>query len=332
MGITAITGPNLSYGMSVKNSTDGITGTAADYNSQRAPDTSDLGFAMMDPRAFYQYQPGNPPSYPVFGFYGGRAYVDYVPSAASSIAIVSNTNSSGTSTLTLQAASSARGTYSTNLTAPESGAALTSVLTFDSSANSLTYNSFGSDATIRTWAPGGGAGRCVAVATSSYTDSPVVVAGRDVYGFKITESIPISSNTSLTSSYGGVGRKAFKYVTAVYNSTTASSTGIAVGTTDRFGVPLYTPYLGTDITVRVSSTTLTQNAAVALSSATFVLGSTAATQTSTCPDVRGVYISSLASDGTMRLQISVTPAASAVAAVTWTDVSPLFGGTQFSSV
>lgn len=332
MGITALPGPNLSFGLSVKNSTDGITGIATEYNDQRAPSVADLGNGMMDPRAAYNYSPGSGVTATTYAFYNGRGYVDYVPTAPSTIAIVSNTASSGTATLTLQAASSARGTYSTDLIAPESGATLSSVLTFDSSAASLAYNAFGNAATIRNWSPGWGAGRCVQVVTSSYTDSPVVVAGRDVYGYKLTESIAISSNASVTSSYGGIGRKAFKFITAVYNSSAPSSTGIAVGTTDRFGVPLYTPYLGGDITVRVSSTPGTQNAAVALSTATFILGSTAATQTSTTPDVRGVYISSLASDGTVRLQIAVTPASSAVAALTPADLSPLFGGTQYSSV
>lgn len=332
MGITALSGPELSFGVTVKNSTDGITGIPSDYNDQRAPDVSDLGFSMLDPRAAYNYSPGAAVTNYIYAFYGNRGYVDYVPTTASTIAIVANTASSGTSALTLQAASSARGTYSTDLIAPESGATVSSVLTFDSSAASLAYNSFGQSGTIRTWAPGWGTGRCVQVVTSSYTDSAVTVSGRDAYGYKLTETIAISSNGSITSSFGGIGRKAFKFITAVTNSSAPSSTGISVGTTDRFGVPLYTPYLGCDITVRVSSTTGTQNAEVALSSATFTLaqGSTV-TATSTTADVRGVYISSLASDGTVRLQISVTPAASAVAAVTPADLSPLFGATQYSA-
>ena len=331
MGITALIGPNLTFGVTVKNSTDGITGVSADYNNQRSPNVADLGNSMMDPRAAFQYQPGDSVSSPLYAFYNNVGYVDYAPTTASTIAIVANTASSGTSALTLQAASSARGTYSTNTIAPESGATLTSILTLDSSADSLRYNSFGSDGTIRTWAPGWGTGRCIAVATSSYTDTPITVSGRDAYGFKLTETIAISSNGSLTSSYGGIGQKAFKYVTAVTNSSVASSTGIAVGTTDRFGAPMKVPYLGGGITVRVSSVATIQNAAVALSSATFTLASTAATQTSTTPDVRGVYISSLAADGTVRLQITVTPAASAAAAMTVSDLSPFFGATQYSA-
>lgn len=332
MGITALSGPQLNYGVTVSNSTDGITGISADYNDQRAPDASDLGYSMMDPRAAYNYSPGSGVTAPTYAFYGSRGYVDYVPTAPSTIAIVANTASSGTSALTLQAASSARGTYATDLIAPESGATLTSVLTFDSSVNTLMYNSFGQSGTIRTWAPGWGAGRCVQVVTSSYTDTPVTVTGRDIYGYKVSETITVSSTSSITSSYGGIGRKAFKFITAVTNSSVPSSTGISVGTTDRFGVPMYTPYVGGDITVRVSSTTGTQNAAVALTSANFTLaqGSTV-TATSTTPDVRGVFISSIASDGTLRLQISVTPAASGVVSVTPADLSPIFGATQYSA-
>jgi hypothetical protein len=72
---------------------------------------------------------------------------------------------------------------------------------------------------------------------------------------------------------------------------------------------------------------------VALSSATTILGAgSSITQTSTTADVRGTYASTTATNGTLRLQMRVTLAASAAASVTSTNVAPLFGNAQFSSV
>lgn len=333
MGITAKSGPEVNFGLAVKNSTDGITGIAGEYNTQRAPDVSDLGYSMMDPRAAYQYTPGEAVTGPTYAFYYGRALADFVPFTASTNAIVSNTASSGVTAFTLQTVSSARGTFATNPVAPETGATLSSVLTLDSSTYVNSYNAFGSDQTVRTWAPAWGTGRCLSIVTASYTDSPITVAGRDLYGYKVTETISISSNGSPTSSYGGISQKAYKYVTAVNNSSVPSSTGILVGTTDRFEFPLYVPYYGGDITVRVSSVAAIQNAPVSLSTGNAILPmASSATATSTTADVRGIYISSLASDGTMRVQIAVTPSASAVQALTPASLLPLFGATQFSSV
>lgn len=342
MGLDANSGPHISYGVLTPGSTDGLTvgsnTTPASYNDQRAPDVSDLGYAMMDPRAAYNYYPGGAVTNKTYAFQNSRAYVDYTPLAASSIAIVSVTASSsiaGTA-LKLQAASSARGTYSVSLIAPESGATVTTNLTFDSSAIGLSRNSFGASGTVNTWAAGWGAGRCVSVATSTYSDSPVLVVGRDVYGYKIAEYVPISSAGSgaAVSSFGGCTQKAFKHITAVYNSSTPVSSGIAVGTSDRFGLPFYTPYLGQNITVSISSADLVQGAAIALSSANCVLAAAStATQTSTTADVRGIYISSAAPlAGAYRLQIAITPSASALVTLGTTNVAPLFGAPQYSSI
>lgn len=334
MGITALSGPYLQYGVTTTGSTNGLTGRDVEYNDQRAPMVADLGNAMMDPRTFYAYEPGGAVTDRTFAFYRGVGYVDYSPDAASSIAIVSVTASSsiaGTA-LALQAASSARGTYSTDLIAPESGATLTSVLTFDSSDATKMVNAFGQTGTVNTWAPGWGAGRCVTVYTASYSDSPVTIEGRDIYGYKISEKIDISSAASYTSSYGGTGQKAFKFIDAVYNSSTPTSTGIKVGTTDRYGFPMYVPYFGMNISVLVASVATISNALVPLTSANAIaaLASTA-TANSTNADVRGIYISSVSVGGNYRLQMQVTPAASAVVTISATNVAPLFGATQYSS-
>ena len=334
MALTAQPGPTLTFGLT-GTSTNGLTySSLQDYNDQRGPDVSDLGFALADPRPFYSYAPGEPVATALMAFMHGRAYIDYVPFAASTNAIASvTTNSTLTTTFTLQAASSARGTFATNVVAPESGVTLTNVLTLDTTGTGARFNTFGVTGTIQTWAPAATAGRCLSIALSSYLDSPFTVIGRDVYGFKISETVSISSVGSGVSSFGGTTQKAYKYVTQVINSSAPTSSQSWIGTADRFGYPFYTPYYGTDITVRISSGDAVQNAAVALSTANSILAfASSAIATSTTADVRGVYISSVSMAGTYRLQISITPAASALAAVSATDVSPLFGATQFSSV
>jgi hypothetical protein len=167
---------------------------------------------------------------------------------------------------------------------------------------------------------------------TSYTDSPWTVHGRDEYGYKISASVTISSIGSYESSYGGTTTQTFRYVDAVYTSSTPSSTGFTgVGTADIYGFPLKVSYFGQQtVQVSVSSAALVGGALISLTSANATLASTL-TATSTTPNVRGTFISSVGSSGSYRIQIKVTPAASAIAAVTSTNVSPLFGVTQYST-
>jgi len=342
MALTAKSGPDVSFGAIIQGSTNGATGNAnvGGYNDQRAPNVSDLGYALMDPRAFYQYQPGAgiTSQSSIFGtddiacFYNNRGYYDFVPVAISSIAIAAAATSSaaGSSAITLQAASSARGTYSINIPAPENGQIINGILTCDSSGPQ--FNIFGQSGVINTWNPSFGPGRCVAVSLTSYLDSPFVITGRDVYGYKISEAINISSNLGPNSSFGGISQKAFKFVTGGNFSSTPTSTGFGgIGFADQFGLPMYVPYATADLAIRISSAIVNSSFPVALSSANFINGSTRATQTSTTPDVRGIYISTTALTTNYRVQISVIPSASGAAAVTTQDMSGIFGPSQFSS-
>lgn len=333
MGITAESGPFVQFGITVGGSTDGLTGRPADYNDQRAPMLSDLGYALADPRAAYSYAPGGAVTNKIFGLYNGVGLVDVVPTAKSSIAIVAAITASSSlasTTLTLQAGSTARGTFDTSLVAPESGATITSILMLGSSTDNQ-YEDFGTSGTVNLWSPSN-VGRAVSVALTSYTDSPWTIHGRDAYGYKISATVTMSSVGSYESSYGGTTLQTFRYIDGVYTSSTPSSTGIAgVGTADIYGFPLLVPYFGQQtVQVSVSSAALIGGALIAMTSANGTLGSTL-TATSTTPDVRGTFISSVGSSGSYRVQIKVTPSASAVAAITSTNVAPLFGLTQYST-
>lgn len=334
MGITAVSGPLLQYGITVGNSTTGLTGQAAEYNDQRGPMVVDLGYALMDPRAAYCYAPGEDVTTKTMAFYRGDGYVDCVPVAASTVALVAAITASsslGSTALTLQTGSSARGTYNADFVAPESGVTISSLLTIGASGDTRT-NSFGQSGSVSTWNPNFNPARVISVVTASGGDSPVTIHGRDWYGYKVSETITIGNALSLTASYGGVGQKAFKYIDSVVWSSAPTSTGIlGIGFCDRYGFPMYVPYFGMNIQVQVSSAATVGNTLVALTSVNAALGSTAATATSTTPDARGVFISSVGSSLSYRIQIKVVPSASAVAAISASDVSPLFGVTQYST-
>lgn len=324
MSITALSGPIVQFGtVMTSTSGTGILGADLEHNDQRAPFVSDLGDAMMDPRTAYSYDPGSGVTAQTLGFYNNTGVVDYVPITSNTSAFVVNTASSGVSTFTLAAASSAGGTYSTTIIAPETGKATGTLIAIDSTAAFLT---FGSAGTIGVWNPAAGTGRNVVIKPSSNLDAGTYsVAGRDMYGYKMTETIA-GGSTNLA------GKKAFKYISSITNTTTPTSTGILVGFGDVFGFPLAVPYTGFNAQVQVLASAFSSAVIVALSSANTVLASTVATQTSTTPDVRGTYASTTASNGTVRIQMVVSPTAASIASVTSTNVAPLFGGVQFSSV
>lgn len=324
MTITALSGPLVVFGTVMTSSAGtGLLGQDLEHNEDRSPSLFDLGVGLADPRVAYAYDPGGAPTALNMGFFGNVGLVDYVPATANTSAFVVNTASSGVTTFTLQAASSANGTFSTTIVAPETGKATGSLLCVDSTA---AYLPFGSAQTIEIWNPAAGPGRNVTIKPSSNLDGGnFTVIGRDMYGYKITELVAAGS-TNLTT------KKTFKYVSSIVNCTTPTSTGILVGFGDTFGFPLAVSYTGFNAQVQLLATSFSSAVLVALSSANTTLASTAATQTSTTPDVRGTYASTTASNGTLRLQMLVTPSAATMVAITSTNVAPLFGGTQSSTV
>lgn len=337
MTITAYSGPIVQYG-TVLTSTGGtgILGADLEHNEQRAPMVSDLGDSLMDPRTYYSYDPGSGPSLKTLAFYNNTATVDYVPlTAGASWLVTSSYVSSGISTFTIPGPNgvSSNGVITTTIIAPETGRATGTLLAIDSTAAYLT---FGSAGTVSVWNPAAGTGRCVQIITSSSGDAGVfTIAGRDMYGFKMTETLALSQGSSNSSGITITGQKAFKYISAITNTTTPTSTGVSIGFSDHFGVPLYTPYTGLNCQVAAIASNVgsSQPTGVPLSSASFVVAfPSTGTPTSTAVDVRGVFTSSTPSNGVVRIQMVITPTAQAAAAITSTNVAPFFGATQFSSV
>lgn len=320
MVISANSGPLLQFGITTTS-----TGQVMQYNEERGPSTFDLGNSFADPRPAYNYKPGNAVGSKVLGLYDSVGFVDFIPGAISSNGLVSN-GSSGLGGTTLTLTSTGAGVASTTIVAPESGLAVT-VINIGStvSGSSQASLAYGQSGTMACWNPQAGTGRNITIAMSSNLDGgSFTVLGRDMYGFKMSETLAAGSTTI-------TGKKAFKYITSIQASTTLTSTGFLIGYGDIYGFPLKFTYATGNSAVYFSSNSSTLTAG-AISSATLVLASTVATQTSTTPDVRGTYASTIASNGTVRLQIFQGIDAFLVSQITASDQSALFGATQFSSV
>jgi hypothetical protein len=327
MAITGWTGPLVGFGVSPS------TTYAAEYNEQRGPSFFDCYDAMLDPRSAYGYYPGGGTNAlatkAFYGFPEGRGIVDVVLSSGSTNALVisSNTTPATGASVTLTP-STAKDTKATTIVAPETGLAV-SVTCLGSTAVALTFGSDGGS--VNLWNPAGIVGRCISITAScGVTDGGTwSVAGRDIYGFKITESVTASTqaNTAVNT------KKAFKYISSILACTTVTSTGVGIGLTDTIGLPLYSPNNGYTTQVLIVSSISSATGTVALATASYVPGSTA-TATSTTGDVRGTYASTTASNGTLRFQLHVRPTPGALQTMVSTaaDTSGLFGVTQFSSV
>lgn len=337
MTITAYSGPIGQFGTTLTSSAGtGIVGGDLEHNEQRGPMFSDLGDSMMDPRVAYSYQPGQGASRLFMNFYNNVATVDYVPATINTSAFFTSTaGSSGLTAFSIPSSYgvSSNGIIATTIIAPETGKATGTLLAIDSTAAYLT---FGSAASECMWNPAAGTGRCVSITTSSSGDAGTFsISGRDMYGYKMTETLALSQGTSNSSGTTVTSQKAFKYISAISNTTTPTSTGVSIGFSDRYGMPLYTPYVGFNAQVAIIASNVgsSQTPVVPLSSASFIVAlASTATAVSSSPDVRGIFTSTTASNGVVRLQIVVVPTANSAALITSTNVAPFFGATQFSSV
>lgn len=334
MALTASAGPQVTYGITVSSS-----GATGEYNDSRGPTLNDLGSGLMDPRTQYGYgyNPGQPPQTQVYGFWGQTAIVDFTPNAASSNNIVLSTGQPVAGTALVLTASGVSTTLVSCIIAPETGKLAGNLICIDTpcGGSSAATVAFGQSSAIGIWNPASVCGRCLTVSFSSNLDTGfLTVAGRDAYGFKVTESVAL---TSVSTVY--VTQKAFKYISAIMPCTTITSTGIMIGVSDTYGFPMlvqHSAYAQIWIGAASSATLVTTNVG------NHVFGSSLATSISTGPDVRGTYKSSLVSGSSMRVVMIISPevapdhvAPSSFAGLNMTSPTNfynLFGATQFSSV
>ena len=352
MGIVAWSGPIVGYGITTTSS-----GAVTEYNEERGPALFDLGQGLMDSRPNYNYDPGNAVGSRIFSLWDNAAVGDVTFTASAQGApgtiISCLTGSSQLTALTLNTTvtSSING-VATNVTilAPETGQNVVMPLAVDVGALSSTPNlqglTFGSGGTAAIWNPANLIGRNVVIwgtAASSQDDSSVSVsvAGRDVYGFKMTEtikmsSLSITSRVLVQSSLGtgfGIGQKAFKYISAVSmtNSSLINSTNINVSFGSLYGFPARI-----DSPAYCSATWLTSGSTSSVtfnnSSLGFTFASTYATPSASSPDVRGTWASSTLIGAGQRLTLYSNINPSALNVVTNTNVVSIWGTSQYSSV
>src|SRR5688572_26204004 len=119
MGITAITGPFVSFG-----ETQTSSGAVQEYNSQAGPSLFYQGVALMDGRGYYSYKPGQGATEKVYGWLGSDSVVavNQVPTTAAenSIAATQSATTGGAQrTLTLNSTDGTNTTVNVSITAPE---------------------------------------------------------------------------------------------------------------------------------------------------------------------------------------------------------------------
>src|SRR5262245_18137836 len=225
MGITAASGPYVSYG----------AGTApTDYNSGAAPSLFFQGQGLLDPRPVATYQPGQAVSSPVCGWLsaGGAMFLvlDYAPSTLSTTNIAAAFT--GSSPVTLVSSSGAGITVGQSVVRMDNNVTDTGLLAIDGAGGRVSY---GQDATIQLWDPTKAGGRNVRITSTTASTNAgltVTVNGYDIYGQPVSENIAGPAGSATTS-----GKKAFKYIKSV-TFTGGSATSLAVGTGDVYGFPL----------------------------------------------------------------------------------------------
>lgn len=322
MGVTAYTGPVISFGQAALQSTNSPAPYPADYNPQAGPSLFYQGTGLIDPRTFYSYEPGQTSSEPIYGFLGSERVMvfDQVPTTAgeNTIAQTQSATTATVRTLTLTATDTANATVGVSIVAPESGQTVTGLIAIDSATSTVT---FGSDTTINLWDPTTLISRCVRIEGSSDdSGGTFTINGRDVYGYLMSETVTGSISTTAGSTFV-VTQKAFKYIASITASGTINSTGVTIGVADIYGLPLAVQS-GGQLTIHISSGT--QFSTVTASTG-ITVASTVATQTSTTPDVRGTWSSTTAADGTRRYTVYVSPSPAAL------ESTGLFGATQYST-
>lgn len=309
MGATANSGPFVQFGQAPN----------SDNNPDRAPAMIDVGSALLDPRQFYGYAPGqNQLSTKTYCFMSSGQYIciDQAPSTAAANNIAAS-QSPGAGAIALVSASGAGITVGTTITRPDTGAQVSGLLAIDTAAAGL---AFGQSGQFNAWDPTKMISRAVVI-TSGGNDSGInfTVNGYDLYGYPMTQTLAGGNAAAVTTT------KAFKYIASVTHTGSVAGT-VQVGTADVFGFPL--------LVNRFFYVDLFWNNAYITSTTGFTAADTTSPATASTGDVRGTYATQSASDGTKRLQVQVqvsvanagTVAGSASAAGSPTG---LFGVTQF---
>lgn len=313
MGITALPGAFVMFGQAAPG-----PNYTTDYNDTAAPSVFYQGAMLLDSRVPFTYYPGQPATQLTYGWYGlggSIPLIDQVPTVISTNSVAQiQVPVSGTA-LTLTASNSANVTINQTITNARNGASVTGLRVIDSA---MTTTTFGANANIVAWSPATAISRQMTIysstATAARDDSAGTysIAGFDIYGYPMSETLTGSS-------IGGTitTQKAWKYIASITPGGTINSTGIIVGVNDVYGIPLRTDN-GAYINAYFNNATVITSSEVTAASTV--------TATSTTADIRGVWSSSTASDGTRRLVMFWSPKTANM-----TSNEGIFGVVQYST-
>lgn len=320
MTITAVSGPTVSFGTTLTSS-----GVDLEHNPDRGPSAADLGEMLLDPRPQFSFQPGQGATKPFYGWAGlfGGPVVDAIPQTISSNGIVAQQVPAASSALTLATSSGSSSVVSVSLSPPEGGANIT----INAIDGAMAGAAFGVSGTVNIWDPTKAIARGLTIVKSSNGDAGNwTIAGRDLYGFKMTESLVSSGNTTMNT------KKTYKYISSILPGSAVTSTGVIVGTQDMFGFPLRVDQ-AMYATVWVGPSSNSQLISVSTGAHTFAVTSAASNTTG---DVRGTITSSVASNSTaaapVRIGMLIGPSVANLASMGSTNFAGLVGLPQFSSV
>ena len=234
MALTNISGPQVSYGITLSSS-----GADFEHNPDRGPSFADLGEGLLDPRPPFSFDPGQGATKPFFGWAGlfGGPVVDQAPSAKSSNIIAATQVPVGGTALTLNAVSS--NGFGAATTFVTYNGSIATARAIDGVPGGL---AFGQSGTANLWNPTTAVTRTLTIFGSSNGSSNEAwsILGYDTYFQPMTELV-LGASTGNSSIGGASTKKAYKFVASIVPSTVNGSIGstlVTVGTNDVFGFPL----------------------------------------------------------------------------------------------
>lgn len=331
MAVSTVAGPQITYGITLSSS-----GADFEHNPDRGPSFADLGEGLLDPRPPFMFAPGQASSKPFFGWAGlfGGPVVDQAPSATSTNNIAATQVPVGGTALTLNANTSLGFGAAAIINAYEGGTV--SIRPIDGAMTGL---AFGVSGGANLWNPQTAVARTLTVFGSSNgsTAEAWSVAGRDLYGQKMTELI-LGASTGQSSNVGGIGKKAWKYISSIVPSTVNGAIGstlVTVGTNDVYGFPLRVDHPGYVTAWAGSASSATLITASSASIHTLAVTSAASATTG---DVRGTLgsstVGSLSNSSNFKIVMFISPSAQNLQATSLGSSYPsgIVGLQQFSSV
>lgn len=310
MSVTAIDGPFIVYGQAAA---AGGLGNAQDYNPHRGPSLFDQGAGILDPRFPFSYEPGGKNTRP-YGWWGTTLIpvIDQVPSTLTTTAIAGAQVPVAGTALTLVSATGAGVTVGASVVNAVTGRTVTGLLAIDGAGGAV---AFGQSGGVNIWDPTKCLARNVRIASvGNDSGATFTVAGYDIYGYPMTETITGSNATTAS------GAKAFKYVASITPAGTLSGSNVSAGQGDVIGFPLRVD--------RMSSIDIYWPEPTLITSSTGFTAAVTSAASATTGDVRGTYALQTASNNSRRMVMFITPSVANIGTYTGTYPSGLLGVIQ----